>query len=420
MTLVPGGSRPDVVSAAMQRWHERFSLVVLEEDGTISWASEPITDLLGYRADEVVGMNATALLHPDDLVSALAVMEQNVERERRLGESPELRFLYDVRLRARDGSWCTVEMSGVDVRTPEGPISVVLCLRDFTLRRMLDDLLTLVAEGPELQTVLTRAAEVAGFVIPDSGVLIETQTRYATTIGVCRPENLNGEPPAPAADATGLQIIDDWWTVPLSHQRGRIVVRTSQGDPLVYQTIWLGRVAQLVGLAVERAEAEALLRRLALTDPLTSVANRAELAHALERACRQGPVAVAIVDLDHFKAVNDHHGHAVGDAFLVEVARRLRNHVRAGDVVGRLGGDEFAIVCPGLDDLGIAMSLADRLVAALADPVHLDDLLLQAGASVGLVLAPAGSHPQDILRDADEQLYAAKGRGGRCYALGSR
>ncbi|MEJ3749314.1 EAL domain-containing protein [Actinomycetes bacterium KLBMP 9797] len=157
-------------------------------------------------------------------------------------------------------------------------------------------------------------------------------------------------------------------------------------------------------------------------DPLTGLANRKALlaevadlvpAHA-ERAARGEPdrhLALLVLDLDHFKRVNDALGHAVGDRLLVQVGHRLAAAVRPDDVVARLGGDEFAVLAPRLGGVEAAREAAARLVGALAEPVPLDGLPLDVGGSIGVALYP--QHGEDfatLLRHADVAMYDAKHR----------
>ncbi|NJP33799.1 bifunctional diguanylate cyclase/phosphodiesterase [Micromonospora thermarum] len=162
-------------------------------------------------------------------------------------------------------------------------------------------------------------------------------------------------------------------------------------------------------------------QQLASLDPLTGLPNRkallAEVGEQLhlhaERAARGEPyarLALLLIDLDRFKHVNDALGHAVGDRLLVEVSARL-TEVVGRDMVARLGGDEFAIVMTGLTDAGEARELADRVVAALAEPVPLDGLPLDVGGSIGVALFP--DHGEDfatLMRHADVAMYDAKHR----------
>lgn len=169
-------------------------------------------------------------------------------------------------------------------------------------------------------------------------------------------------------------------------------------------------------LEQEQHRTQALLRqlqRLSQEDPLTGLANRrrwdGELADACAHARARGEdVAVLLLDLDHFKQVNDRHGHAGGDEALREVARLLATSVRGADLVARLGGDELAILLPGAD-LDRATELAERLRLATLDLVVADFLPGELTISVG-VAADRGDRafPMELMAQADSQLYRAK------------
>ncbi len=174
-----------------------------------------------------------------------------------------------------------------------------------------------------------------------------------------------------------------------------------------------------------RKQAEDRVRHQALHDALTGLPNRTLLHDRLEQALhasrRNGqPVALALLDLDRFKEVNDTLGHGAGDRLLQVVAARLEGTLRALDTVARLGGDEFAVVLPGTAGTGAGRA-AQALCDALAAPVRLDGHCLAIGASVGLALFPDhGADGRALLRCADVAMYAAKRAGGGCaiYAPG--
>ena len=174
-------------------------------------------------------------------------------------------------------------------------------------------------------------------------------------------------------------------------------------------------LATLEDITQERA-AETQLRHLALHDALTSLPNRAlisdRLEHALARAGRDGrPVAVAVVDLDHFKLVNDSYGHQVGDQLLIATAGALSGALRSSDTAGRLGGDEFIVVCEGVRDAQELQVIAERLRAAVRVPVRVGDITLFPSASVGCTLSSDGANPDRLVGEADMALYRAKARG---------
>lgn len=156
----------------------------------------------------------------------------------------------------------------------------------------------------------------------------------------------------------------------------------------------------------------------AATDPLTGLSNRTHtmrmLAGALGRARRGGQtVGLLFVDLDGFKAVNDTHGHRAGDAVLRTVGLRLAAHIREGDFAGRLGGDEFVVGIESVPDEAAATVLAQRLVAALSEPIEIEaGGWAQVGASIGIALGRGGeTDAEGLLHDADLAVYAAKAAG---------
>lgn len=177
-----------------------------------------------------------------------------------------------------------------------------------------------------------------------------------------------------------------------------------------------------VALALGSVTLTAELTMRAMHDMLTGLGNRAllrdRLTGALARSRRTGrPAGVLLLDLNGFKPVNDTYGHDVGDRLLTVVADRLRTCVRTEDTVARLGGDEFVVVAEDLRDKVDAVIIAERIIAALNEPVILDGHELRVPASVGIAMSRTGDTPDDVLRYADVAMYSAKRAGGGRFHL---
>ena len=192
-----------------------------------------------------------------------------------------------------------------------------------------------------------------------------------------------------------------------------------EGDEVV------GFHAIMQDVTAKKVEEQRLLR-LSQIDPLTSLANRVgfeqRLIDAMESARTTGePLALMYVDIDRFKQINDNHGHAAGDALLVEFADRLRSLMRKSDVVARVGGDEFVIVNERVLDPGVAAKLAAKILDATQRPFVVDAekrLELRVTASIGIAFyCDSGKSPDDVLDEADSMLYAAKKNGRNQYLL---
>jgi diguanylate cyclase (GGDEF)-like protein/PAS domain S-box-containing protein len=171
----------------------------------------------------------------------------------------------------------------------------------------------------------------------------------------------------------------------------------------------------------EQKAQEAALERRVLHDHLTNLPNRLllndRLVHALYRASRGAArPAVLSLDIDGFKAINDGLGHASGNQALVEVGRRLRRAVRPMDTVARMGGDEFVVLVED-GDRAAAIRVADRVLEALRRPATIDGRQVMLQASVGIALGHAGSRAEELLRDADNAMYAAKAQGKGSYQI---
>lgn len=158
--------------------------------------------------------------------------------------------------------------------------------------------------------------------------------------------------------------------------------------------------------------------KLAHFDSLTGLANRANMQEKLEKTLKafqphDRPCAVALLDLDRFKQVNDTLGHPAGDALLKQVGQRLKKAIGIRGEAGRLGGDEFQILIPDCDDRGDLGALAETIISSISQPYSIDGSRCIIGASIGIAISPFdGEISEDLIRNADLALYAAKA-GGR-------
>jgi diguanylate cyclase (GGDEF)-like protein len=133
---------------------------------------------------------------------------------------------------------------------------------------------------------------------------------------------------------------------------------------------------------------------------------------------RNRSLAVAYLDLDGFKTVNDTYGHDVGDELLVELSKRMKEALREGDTLGRIGGDEFISIMVDLENIKDSKPVLERLLTATASPITLGDATVQVSVSIGVTLYPLDSVDADtLIRHADQSMYIAKHAGKNRYHL---
>ncbi len=173
----------------------------------------------------------------------------------------------------------------------------------------------------------------------------------------------------------------------------------------------------------ERKHTEKKLEHNAHYDLLTNLPNRVLLADRISQAImqchrRKQSLAVAFLDLDSFKEVNDTYGHNVGDELLIRLSHRMKEALREGDTLARIGGDEFIAVIVDLDNIEESKPVLERLLMAASEAVTLDDDVMQVSASIGVTLYPQdGVEPDQLMRRADQAMYLAKQGGKNRYHL---
>jgi diguanylate cyclase (GGDEF)-like protein/PAS domain S-box-containing protein len=214
------------------------------------------------------------------------------------------------------------------------------------------------------------------------------------------------------------------WSTPIKAKDGRVIgtfafyFRECRPPSQWHQRI-VDACVHLGALAIERKEARAQIARLAYYDMLTGLPNRARLRSLISEAIQTRPagqhVALAFLDVDNFKDVNDTLGHSAGDELLVQFAQRLRAQIQPGDVLGRLGGDEFVIVLPNRDAAEASL-VASRMMEALVKPLQIGSKEVPMSASMGISLYPDNAADIDtLIQQADVAMYQAKRAGRSTY-----
>lgn len=435
---VPGTPRPSADPLPLGPFRALFAhtsdiVTILEPDGTWRTTSPAGTRLLGWPEGHDPGSaGILGLVHPDDRAAVVAALAA-VRAGTRDPDVPEV-----FRVRAVDGTWHVLETRAVDLTDDPYVRGIVLTSRDVTEERAARSQVALFARMLESTDDLVLICDLDGVVRYANDA---ARTRIGIDVGeparadlaaVLEPGSLERI----VAEAGAHLRADGIWTGELTGITRSETPRTFRVTAQRHRDSADGEefVSAVAHDITDLKRSQDQLAHLATHDTLTGLANRAlfqELGEqALARADRQGTtVAVLFVDLDHFKTVNDAHGHTVGDDLLRQVADRLRGSLRRGDVVARFGGDEFVVLCEHPTGHREMRDLAQRLITALSTPFALAapdgsdgtdarrPLPATVGASVGIAMGAGARVTIDtLIRDADAALYRAK-ESGRARAV---
>jgi diguanylate cyclase (GGDEF)-like protein/PAS domain S-box-containing protein len=390
--------------------------------GAVTYASPSCTEVLGYEPASMLGSEKAFLVHPEDLEELRTTLSQTLGV---LGAAVE----FSIRVRHHDGTWRWLEGLATNMLDDPAVAGTVINARDVTERRARLERQTAISDlGREalrettLDTVVASATEAIQRTLSPRhcrivsraegvgpGARAPRPTRVVPTGG----RDLGAELGPPTLSVAVGDPLEPLATIEVFHD-GRLTPDDEQ---------FVESVSGIVLSATVRFRAEDAIRHQALHDPLTGLPNRAlfndRLEHALSRRSRiAGYVAVMIVDLDGFKNVNDGLGHLAGDALLMAVADRFTTSLRGFDTIARLGGDEFAILVDDLEATDHAGPVAQRVLDALEEPLHLPEQEVAIGASVGVALTDQSDTNADrLLADADAAMYQAKREGKGCYRV---
>jgi diguanylate cyclase (GGDEF)-like protein/PAS domain S-box-containing protein len=309
-------------------------------------------------------------------------------------------------------------------RAVEGIANVrVWSFRDVTSRFAAEAAL----RESELRYRLLFEQNAAGVCVTEvAGRIIDCNLTFASMLGYSRAELIGSQAGGfyakPAQRTDLLSLLDDSRTL----NSVELELRKKDGQSiwgLMNLTMVGDRIHTTVVDISDRKRAEEQIEFHAYHDVLTHLPNRKlftdRLTQSISRARRANkPLAVMFVDLDHFKSINDTLGHEAGDELLLEMAVRLRANVRDDDTVARLGGDEFTIILAELRQPEDAVSVAEKIIKAVQQPLTISGTSIEVSASIGIALFPEdGADAESLLRNADSAMYRAKEAGRNTYQL---
>jgi diguanylate cyclase (GGDEF)-like protein/PAS domain S-box-containing protein len=309
---------------------------------------------------------------------------------------------------------------------------------DLAVIEQTASLASIAIEKKQAEEKLKRAASVfthahEGIMITDaSGIITEVNDAFSYITGYTPGEVLGKRPKMLQSEHYSSESYAEMWTETTvkGHWHGEVWSRRKNGTdyPVMLTTSAVkdsgGFVQHYVSLCTDISlmkEHHGQLERMAHFDALTNLPNRVLLADRLSQSMvqcqrRNNSLAVAFMDLDGFKAVNDLHGHNVGDKLLIEVAQRMQVALRESDTLARIGGDEFIAVMVGLENIEDSQPVLKRLLTAAAAPFTVGDNVMQVSASIGVTFYPQDNVDADqLIRHADQAMYVAKQAGKNRY-----
>jgi diguanylate cyclase (GGDEF)-like protein/PAS domain S-box-containing protein len=389
--------------------HASDLITVNDADGTLTYASPSAVGVLGYEPGELVGNPARHLIHPDDLEQVERVAAEQFAS----GRAEPIEY----RARHRDGTWRVLDAIVTDLMNEPAVQGVVTNARDVTERRAAE------RRAAELVDILEATNELV-IVSDPAGRIVYANRSARSLLGAAEGGHVGEASTERSRDRLRTEIM------PVVRQRGswsgelELVDAEHRLIP-VTATVQVardehGQVVRVATVAHDISELKAAQRRLefeATHDTLTGLPNRALFREIGDRAVARASrisesLAVLFLDLDGFKLVNDSYGHDTGDVLLGQVARRLRETVRAGDVVARLGGDEFVILCEHPRNEQQMLELSTRIIETVSQPFTIDEHTVGVGVSVGIAFSPGDDAGiGQLIRDADVALYRAKNEG---------
>lgn len=404
-------------------------IFLIDEQGVMIEMNPRGCDILGYSRDELRGQPVFKFQPVEEIDRVLKKLAQLSVDKLVTAESVFLR---------KDGVRVPVEITGKLISNNQ----IIGMLRDITERKQTEQ--ALIESEQKFRSLVEHSPD--GIVIVDeNGFIVEWNQGEEETTGLKRSEVLGRY-----IWDVQFQVIPEKFRSSMSladlKQMTLEILRTGQGpgfnQPVektlqlpgggsrnveimayTYETTLGYRIGSVTRDITRRKQVEMLLEHLAMHDVLTDLPNRQlmqdRLEHALEQAKREqhGVVAVMMLDLDHFKEINDSCGHSCGDHILRVAGQRLQTCLRKSDTAARMGGDEFILIMTDVKGSENCTLIAQKVLDILSQPIHVDGREFKITASIGISLfSPKNQEAASLLRQADIAMYQAK-HSRNCYRL---
>jgi len=418
----------------------------VDATGTVLYVNDAIRTQLGFEPAALLGTSALAFVHVDDQARAMQTLLYATQEE-------SIPSVLPFRFVSSGGEVVPFEiMAESRLSDPEIGCSIIVA-REARQRELGEATLEALAGGVEFSETLNGLIRILDrpewglacsivFDEPDGsrgnvsfgledhpdleGVDLTADAPWTVALTQGSPVEVTelGSLPNSLRDLAKSAGFEAVWAHPAPDPSGNgdacvVVWSPRPVGPVLGEGLALERVLRLLRLALAQRDQLVRLRHAAQHDSLTRLPNRDHFRtrvqiEMVERDYQS--VGVIFLDLDGFKPVNDRFGHQAGDRVLQSLANRMRHAVRPSDLVARLGGDEFGILCVDLDDKQVLVHVAERVGAAISEPIEIEGELVRVGASFGLVLAD-GRPFDELLQAADSAMYDAKGNPGEAWVF---
>jgi diguanylate cyclase (GGDEF)-like protein/PAS domain S-box-containing protein len=389
------------------------AVVITDAQGTIEFVNPKFTEVTGYKAAEAIGNN------PRILKSGKHDAEFYREFWETITAGRDWRGEFCNK--KKDGTLYWESASVSAIRNDRNEITNFVAVKEDITAKVRDQ------EQIRLQSSALSAAANSIFITDKQGRIIWVNAAFCRLSGFNVEELVNQTPRILKSGRQDAEFYAQLWQTILAGKvwSGEVIERRKNGELFtVHQTITPltdgGEITHFIAVHEDitaRKDAEARIEQMAYHDTLTGLSNRVELQNRLEQAVLQAKrhsrsLALHFIDLDRFKVVNDTLGHAMGDALLQAVAKRLESCLRASDTAARIGGDEFAVLQLEISNMEGAATLANKILSAMAEPFRLSGRDIHISPSIGISVFPLDSNmPDELMKNADIAMYLAKNEG---------
>ncbi|MBU2880164.1 EAL domain-containing protein [Aliiglaciecola lipolytica] len=387
-------------------------------DGEWISVNKALTKMLGYPEEELLSLTFQDITHPDDLTQDLDLVKQLINGERNS-------YKMEKRYYNKNGDLFWAMLYVAIVRDNNKPLYFISVIEDINSQKQAT------LDSAQARMVFNTTQESIAVTDKETRIInvnpaFESLTGYSLDeIKGKKISLLKSEQHGPAfySEMERSYKQSGYWS-------GEVINKAKSGDLFpVFLNISAvkdnnGYIIQYIAVITDISmikQSQDKIQYLANHDSLTGLPNRTLFADRLEHALQESrrskkQLAILFVDLDRFKVVNDGLGHNVGDAVLIEVAKRFTNILRSGDTVARIGGDEFVIIVQDLDSALNASKIALNLIQSVKEEIQIDEHKITIGASIGISIYPNDGHSADeLIRQADIAMYDAKENGRNMY-----